>query len=86
MKEVGQIKMSVGVIAYNQLMLVCQVNLFSSFSPLLGSHGEGYKIWTLDDILYLYSDVDWKILKFVQLVDEIRILWKKGSFLVSKNI
>jgi len=36
-KEVGQIKMSVGVIAYNQLMLVCQVS-FSS-SPLLGCHG-----------------------------------------------
>lgn len=34
-KEVGQIKMSVGVIAYNQLMLVCQVS-FSS-SPLLVS-------------------------------------------------
>ncbi|KAK8472395.1 hypothetical protein PHAVU_002G194350 [Phaseolus vulgaris] len=27
-KEVGQIKMSVGVIAYNQLMLVCQAEYF----------------------------------------------------------
>ncbi|KAL5175037.1 hypothetical protein HKD37_08G021337 [Glycine soja] len=39
-KEVGQIKMSVGVIGYNQLMLVCQVNF--SFSPLLGCHGGGF--------------------------------------------
>ncbi|KAH1050238.1 hypothetical protein AAZX31_08G081600 [Glycine max] len=27
-KEVGQIKMSVGVIGYNQLMLVCQAEYF----------------------------------------------------------
>ncbi|CAJ1935793.1 unnamed protein product [Sphenostylis stenocarpa] len=27
-KEVGQIKMSVGVIAYNELMLVCQAEYF----------------------------------------------------------
>lgn len=27
-KEVGQIKMCVGVIAYNQLMLVCQAEYF----------------------------------------------------------
>lgn len=38
-KEVGQIKMSVGVIAYNQLMLVCQVNIYSSL--FLGCLGEG---------------------------------------------
>jgi len=46
-KEVGQIKMSVGVIAYNQLMLVCQVS-FSS-SPLFCCHG-GFGISTSDDI------------------------------------
>nr|KYP49659.1 hypothetical protein KK1_028631 [Cajanus cajan] len=40
-KEVGQIKMCVGVIAYNQLMLVCQVNF--SYPLLLGCHG-GCKI------------------------------------------
>ncbi|MFQ6653870.1 hypothetical protein Gotur_025067 [Gossypium turneri] len=35
-KEVGKIKMSVGVIAYYQLVQVCQVNLF--FLPLLSKN------------------------------------------------
>lgn len=75
MKEVGQIKMSVGV---NQLMLVCQVN----FSFFLGCHERGFGIWTLDGFLYLSSDVDGKILKFVQLAHDIRILWKKACISV----
>ncbi|KAG6695968.1 hypothetical protein I3842_09G124600 [Carya illinoinensis] len=50
-KEVGQIKMSVGIIAYYQLIQVCQVKMFSYFlvRKLLPSW-----LWVIFSILFPY--------------------------------
>ena len=71
-KEVGQIKMCVGVIAYNQLMLVCQVNISFLF---LGCNREGGRVWIADGILYLSSHVAQKITEFELFAYGIRLLW-----------
>lgn len=51
-KEVGQIKMSVGIIAYYQLIQVCQVKMFSYFlvRKLLPSSW----LWVIFSILFPY--------------------------------
>jgi hypothetical protein len=48
--KIGYIKMSVGVIAYSQLMLVCQVYISSLFLSCHGENQMEFCICCLEDI------------------------------------
>nr|KJB57251.1 hypothetical protein B456_009G156800 [Gossypium raimondii] len=65
-KEVGKIKMSVGVIAYYKLVQVCQVNMFSCFK----FHVDVPSCY----ILYIWTCTVHRLLAIFSRLNEIEIV------------